>query len=511
MRDKLIKYFNAGYPAIVIQTTEEARALMELKKAADECEKGFSQWDAIDGFRTVCEGKRAILPPNNSAQDVLEALSVSTERTIMVFCGLSVFPIDRDPMLNRAIKRLITRCTRTVSHIVILAPNFQPPANIANDVVVMDLDLPDEAAIGAILDGSVESVEEDFKVSIDLSDSQRNELVRAAAGMTTTEIENAFFLAYIETEKFDPLVVHREKVQAVKRSGMLELIEPDARGMESVGGLTNLKEYVRRRRRAFTPKARKYQLPTPRGIMVAGVPGTGKSLSAKAVGSVLGIPTLRFDIGVLFNSLVGESERRTRETLALAEAVAPVVLWIDEVEKGLAGASGGVNDSGVTKRVFGTILSWMQERKKPVFLFLTANDVNSLPAELLRKGRLDEIFAIDLPSEFERREIFRIHIEKRGRDPDKFDINALAATSRDFTGSEIEESIIEAMYNAFDEDREFKTMDIGDAIGRTVPLVKTAKEQIDNLRAWAANRARPASAKEEKKLKIGVGNRRLAN
>lgn len=511
MREKLVRYFRAGYPAIAIQTTEEKRTFIELKKAAEACEKGLSLWDAIDGFQLAYVGKDAELPPNKDAKDVFEALSVSTKRTIMVFCGLTVFPIDRDPILNRAIKRLITECTKNGSHIVILAPIFQPPPNIANDVVVMDFDLPDEAAIGMILDGSVKSIERDFKVSLGMDDGKRNELIRAAAGMTTTEIENAFFLAYIETNKVDPLIVHREKVQAVKRSGMLELIEPNSKGMESVGGLTNLKEYVRRRRRAFTPKARKYQLPTPRGIMVAGVPGTGKSLSAKAVGSVLGIPTLRFDIGVLFNSLVGESERRTRETLALAEAVAPVVLWIDEVEKGLAGASGGANDSGVTKRVFGTILSWMQERKKPVFLFLTANDVNSLPAELLRKGRLDEIFAIDLPSEFERREIFRIHIEKRGRDPEKFDIAALAASARDFTGSEIEESIIEAMYNAFDEDREFETVDIGNAIGRTVPLVKTAKEQIDGLRAWAENRARPASAREDEKLELEVGNRRFTN
>jgi SpoVK/Ycf46/Vps4 family AAA+-type ATPase len=296
----------------------------------------------------------------------------------------------------------------------------------------------------------------------------------------------------------------------VKKSGLLEIAEPDQRGLDAVGGLNVLKAWIMKRKRSYTPAAEAYLLPPPKGVLIVGVPGTGKSLSAKAIGTALGVPTLRLDIGALFNSLVGESESRTRAALNLAEALAPCVVWIDEVDKGLAGASGsGAGDSGVTKRVFGTIITWMQERKRPVFLVATANDVTNLPPEFLR--RWDEIFAVDLPTEEERAAIFYIHLQKRKRMPlaQRFNIAtdtraSLAITAtEEFTGSEIEKVIEAAMYDAFDEDgREFTIDDIISAARRTTPLAQTAKEKIDAIRDWAKTRATWASSKETDTAKV---------
>jgi SpoVK/Ycf46/Vps4 family AAA+-type ATPase len=224
-----------------------------------------------------------------------------------------------------------------------------------------------------------------------------------------------------------------------------------------------------------------------------GVPGTGKSLCAKCIGTALNVPTLRLDIGSLFNSLVGEREARTRDALKLAEALAPCVLWVDEIDKGLAGSQGGSGDSGVTKRVFGSIISWMQERKRSVFLVATANDVTGLPPEFLRKGRFDEIFAVDLPSESERKAILTIQLKARKRDPKKFDLDAICALSNTFTGSEIEATLDEALFRAFDQNKQLETQHLLDSTKEIVPLAVTAKEQIENIRAWARSRARFAS------------------
>jgi SpoVK/Ycf46/Vps4 family AAA+-type ATPase len=245
---------------------------------------------------------------------------------------------------------------------------------------------------------------------------------------------------------------------------------------------------------AFTTEARAFGLPAPKGILMLGVQGCGKSLCAKAVSSQWQLPLLRFDMGRMFGSLVGSSEENVRRAIAVAESVAPAILWVDEIDKAFAGSQGsGATDGGTTARVFGTFLTWLSEKTAPVFVVATANDISQLPPELLRKGRLDEIFFVDLPSKSERQEIFRIHISKRGRDTTQFDLAPLADASKDFSGAEIEEAINSALYDAFYGQQQLTTDHVLTALGQTVPLAKTMDEQINRLRSWAEGRARNAS------------------
>ena len=250
---------------------------------------------------------------------------------------------------------------------------------------------------------------------------------------------------------------------------------------DDVGGLGVLKEWLRLRERAFTQEARDYGLPAPKGIALIGIPGTGKSLTAKMIGGLWRLPLLRLDVGSLFGSLVGESEERARRALRLAETVAPCIVWIDEMEKALA--HGGL-DSGTSTRVFGTILTWMQEKTAPCFVVATANDISALPPELLRKGRFDEIFFLDLPTLEERKEILAVNLRKRKRLPQDFDLEQLAQESGGYVGAEIEQAIIDAMYLAFNEHREFITKDIAVALKRQVPLSVSQRETIGALRNW---------------------------
>jgi SpoVK/Ycf46/Vps4 family AAA+-type ATPase len=255
-----------------------------------------------------------------------------------------------------------------------------------------------------------------------------------------------------------------------------------------------LKDWLTKRAAAFTTEARAFGLPPPRGVLLLGVQGCGKSLTAKAVSSLWQLPLLRFDMGRMFGSLVGSSEENVRRAIAVAESVAPAILWVDEIDKAFAGSQGsGATDGGTTARVFSTFLTWLSEKSAPVFVVATANDISHLPPELLRKGRLDEIFFVDLPAASERAEIFRVHIAKRGRNPEAFDLEALVASSHDFSGAEIEEAINSALYEAFYAKQELTHAHVLAALEQTVPLAKTMDEQINRLRNWADGRARNAS------------------
>jgi SpoVK/Ycf46/Vps4 family AAA+-type ATPase len=290
------------------------------------------------------------------------------------------------------------------------------------------------------------------------------------------------------------MLIATEKARTLKKGGLLEIVETQA-SLADVGGLDALKAWLLRRRSAFTPEAAAFGLPTPRGILLMGIPGTGKSLTAKATASVLGKPLLRLDAGRLFAGIVGESEANLRRAIAMAEAVAPCVLMIDELDKGMSGSrSSGSTDGGTTARVFGSFLSWLQEKESPVFVVATANDISQLPPELLRKGRLDEIFFLDLPGESERADIWRIHIARRKRDPELFDLTALVRQTDGFTGSEIEQAFVDALYAAYDAGREVRQDDVAEALRRSVPLSVTMAEDIRALRQWASKRARSAAA-----------------
>jgi len=300
-------------------------------------------------------------------------------------------------------------------------------------------------------------------------------------------------LSVVRGRPLDPLLIAAEKAQSLKKGGILEVVDTPA-DLADVGGLDALKAWLLRRRTAFSPEAAAFGLPLPRGILLLGIPGTGKSLTARATAGVLGKPLLRLDAGRLFAGVVGESEANLRRAIAMAEAAAPCVLMVDEIEKALSGSrSSGSADGGTAARVFGALLSWLQDRQSPVFVVATANDISQLPPELLRKGRLDEIFFLDLPGETEREAIWRIHIARRRRDPAAFDIGDLVSRSDGFTGAEIEQAFIDALYAAYEAGREVGQGDIGEALRRTVPLSVTMAEDIRALRQWAARRTRTAA------------------
>jgi len=335
-----------------------------------------------------------------------------------------------------------------------------------------------------------------------LDEAGSERLLQAALGLTLGEAENVFAKIIVKDERLsaeDVNDVFAEKQQIIRKSGLLEYCATDE-NFANVGGLGVLKDWLARRSIAFTNEARAFGLPFPRGILILGVQGCGKSLCAKAVSNLWQLPLLRFDMGRMFGSLVGSSEENVRRAIAVAESVAPAILWVDEIDKAFAGSQGsGATDGGTTARVFGTFLTWLSEKTAPVFVVATANDISQLPPELLRKGRLDEIFFVDLPSPAERREIFGIHINKRKRDATKFDLETLVAQSGEFSGAEIEEAINSALYDAFYAKQEVTTDDVKTALSQTVPLAKTMDEQINRLRSWAEGRARNASVPRDAK------------
>jgi AAA+ superfamily predicted ATPase len=329
------------------------------------------------------------------------------------------------------------------------------------------------------------------------------ELINAALGLTITEAKRAFSLAYIErgqlTKDEIPLII-REKENVIRKSGYLEYYHPKVR-LDDIGGLDNLKDWLKKRGRGFDKGASEFGLNLPRGILLLGVPGTGKSLTAKAVGNLWNFPLLRLDMGKIFGGIVGESECNIRGALKIAEAIAPSILWIDEIEKGLSGLdSSGRSDGGTTARVLGTFLTWMQEKNKPVFVVATANNIAQLPPELLRKGRMDEIFFVDLPNEAEREQIFGIHLKLKNRDPRDFNLQKNAKASKGFSGAEIEEVVQEALFLAYDRGEGVTDNDIQAAIGKAFPLSRTMRETIANMRSWAKNRTVSASSTTPEEL-----------
>jgi SpoVK/Ycf46/Vps4 family AAA+-type ATPase len=350
--------------------------------------------------------------------------------------------------------------------------------------------------LSELLDKIIADVKQFSQVVIDLDEAGRERLLQAALGLTLGEAENVFAKIIVKDERLsgdDVNEVFAEKQQIIRKSGLLEYCST-SECFANVGGMSVLKDWLNKRSIAFTQDARAFGLAAPKGILMLGVQGCGKSLCAKAVSNQWQLPLLRFDMGRMFGSLVGSSEENVRRAIAVAESVAPAILWVDEIDKAFAGSQGsGVTDGGTSARVFGTFLTWLSEKTAPVFVVATANDISQLPPELLRKGRLDEIFFVDLPSREERMEVFRIHLSKRGRDVGSFDLSALAEDSKDFSGAEIEEAINSALYDAFYSKEDLKNEHVATALAQTVPLAKTMDEQISRLRSWAEGRARNAS------------------
>jgi ATP-dependent 26S proteasome regulatory subunit len=431
---------------------------------------------------------------NRDPQSVLQMIIDS--RDVAIFLLKDFHPYMLEPGVVRLLRDAADALKTSYKTLIILSPILRIPPELEKDLTVIDFELPDTEEMNKILDDLLRAVSDNPRIRINLTREEKDRLVQAAMGLTAVEAENAFsrvIVAKCRLSEEDIEDILEEKKQIVRKSGLLEYFEPEDE-FHHVGGLKLLKEWLTKRGRAFSDQARSYGLPEPRGILLIGVQGCGKSLTAKAVSNLWKLPLLRLDLGRLFSSLVGSSEENVRRATKVAESIAPCVLWIDEIEKGLSGLeSSSQSDAGTASRVFGHMITWLQEKKRPVFVIATANDINALPPELMRKGRFDDIFFVDLPNPSERAEIFQIHLERFGRDPQKFDIRALVKESRNFSGSEIREAIIAAMYDGFAEQREFATEHIIKNMRDTVPISRTMAEEINRLRSWAGVRARRAN------------------
>ena len=377
--------------------------------------------------------------------------------------------------------------------IVLMSPVLEVPIELEKEVAVLDYALPDMAELNQVLSQQIDQ----NRLRRPTTET-REKLLKAALGLTRDEAEKVYRKAQVKAGKLTEAeveIVLSEKKQLIRRNGILEYIEEDET-IDSVGGLEELKTWLKQRSNAFTERAREYGLPQPKGMLILGVPGCGKSLIAKTTARLWGLPLIRLDMGRVYDgSMVGRSEANLRNALKTAESISPAILFIDEIDKAFAGSTGSADsDGGTSSRIFGSFLTWMQEKTSPVFVIATANRVERLPGEFLRKGRFDELFFVDLPSAEERKEIFTIHLLKRRGDITRFDLDQLVSICDGFSGAEIEQGLVAAMYEAFAQDREFTQLDIIAAIKATNPLSKTMSEQVTALRDWARQRARPAAA-----------------
>ena len=509
VQDELEVLIRARYPIIYVVSWEEERVERCLRQIAEARNKKLFVWTLTQGIvRSGTEPQRGKSNATTDPIAALDAVVDQIEPAIYLFKDFHHFTDDQrcNMSVMRRLRDVALHLRDTYKSIVIVSPLLRVASELTKDITLLDFGLPSTDDFSQLLDRIVEDVKDNPQVKINLDPDSREKLLNAARGLTLKEAENVFAKTLVLDGKIDSddiSIVFSEKQQIIKKSGLLEYYETQE-GFGHVAGLKNLKQWFQKRSVVFTEKAAKFGLSAPRGVLLLGVQGCGKSLCAKAVSALWKMPLLRFDIGRLFSSLIGSSEENIRRAIQTAESVAPAILWIDEIDKAFAGAAGSAsNDGGTSSRVFGTLLTWMSEKTSPVFVFATANDISQLPPELLRKGRLDEIFFVDLPTEEERIDMFRIHIKRRGRNPEKFDLTELARLSEGFSGAEVEEVVVAALFDAFSQRMDLDTEILKRSVLETVPLSKTMHEDLSRLRNWAVGRARLASVSTAKNVDEG--------
>ena len=494
--DKDIEHLmRARYPLIYVLSSEERRVEDSIRRVLGnrEKEKGVKTkvytWSVTEGVRIGTEAQGDSKDPIKALRFVLEAKK--DERAIFILRDLHAF--QKNPEVVRLLRDLARALKETLKTVFLISPLLIIPPELDKEVAVVEYPLPELAEIGQILDRVMTMVPNKAPPS----GQEREHIVEAALGLTADEAENVFAKSLVQTGTFDIDVILSEKERIVRKGGVLEFFRTQEK-MENIGGLDQLKSWLRKRQGAFSEEARNFGLPRPKGILMIGIPGAGKSLTAKAVGAAWRLPLLRLDVGKVFAGIVGSSEENMRRAIAMAEAVAPSILWVDELEKGFSGTGSSNNsDGGTAARVFGSFITWLQEKTSPVFVIATANNVDELPPEMMRKGRFDEIFFVDLPTLPERREIMAIHLNRRSRSADGFELDQLAEKSEGMTGAEIEQAVVSALFDEYDKNGSkgvLTTAGVLHSLGETVPLSRTMKEKIAALRTWCKTRARPASS-----------------
>jgi len=488
--DELILLLKARYPIIYINTIEEDRVEYVIRKHIKaSLNRSIYSWDFVDGYTNN---------PNNEGfakrnpLQALELIERLTSETPALFLLKDFNRFLTDISISRKLKNVSRILKLQPKTIIIIGSEFQIPKELQDLITVLQFNLPLESEINQELTRLVTSL--NLKIDQQLFES----LTRACQGLSLERIRRVLSKIIATHKTIDEKsidVLLSEKKQIISQTEILEYWAVNE-GIDNIGGVDKLKEWLKKRKTSFGLKASNYGLPTPRGLLLVGIQGTGKSLMAKAIASEWQLPLLKLDVGKLFGGIVGESESRLRQMIDVAETLAPCILWIDEIDKAFSN-SDNQGDSGTSNRVLATFISWLSEKTKPVFVVATANNVDMLPLEIIRKGRFDEIFFLDLPEFNEREQIFKIHIhEFRPNSWKLFDYTKLAQLSETFSGAEIRQSVIEAMYHAFDEEREFTTDDICLALNELIPLAQLENNQTLKLQNWASSgRIRLASSK----------------
>ena len=505
-------FLRSKRPILYLTTPEEQRIEDGIKLICSKADHKWDliTWDLVSGLQST---NSAFLPVKESDRllDQLEVLAWFDNLEVpkgnfllLVLKDFSKYFGNQhnqgqiEYRLIRHIKNIAQKCVTKNKALIIISQSFDLPNELDKYISVIDIPLPEkehiQSKIKDLLDKASQRKDLAEKFKTTYSNDELEHIINSFRGLTLNECEQVCTYCMIKHTCLDPEAISHQKKDIIRKSGLLDWIEV-TENLENIGGLNELKDWLYKRTKAFTKEAVDYGLPpNPKGILLVGIQGAGKSLFARGVSSFWNFPLLKLDMGKVFSGIVGSSENNMRQVFKVAESVAPCILWLDEIDKGMSGSkSSSISDGGTTSRVLGSWLTWMQENQSPVFIVATANDISNLPPELMRKGRFDEIFFVDLPSSAEREVIFNIHLNKRNRDVNKFDLSLLAEESHYFTGAEIEAAIVSAMYEAFNQSREFNTDDIVESLNEIVPLSVTMKEEIESLKLWASERARNAS------------------
>ena len=544
--DRLKLLINSDTPLIALETVEEHRAVALLQAACRDLNLPLFEWTIADGLqrsvpeaaprpttaqqsasemaKKIAQAKQALseagLPgldfgsqdPGRSTNPGIPQTILNTREAAQVLAHIESMTVEAvfilkdfhrhldDPVVVRRLRDVAQVVNRDRRAVVLTGPSISLPAELEKVVEYLELPLPDVARLRALIDEVFQRMSKTHTFKRTVDDTALDAIAQNLRGLTEDEAERALTQAMVQRYALCPECVTdvlEAKKETLRRSQMLEFVDA-IDDMSTVGGLENLKQWLRRRQGAFDPGAKDFGLEAPRGVVIMGVQGCGKSMSARCIAGEWKLPLVKFDASTVYDKYIGESEKRVQKVFAVAEQLAPVVLWIDEIEKVFAGSgpdSASV-DAGVSSRILGAFLSWMQDRRAPVFIAATSNNVNVLPPELIRKGRFDEIFFVGLPHPAERRAIFALHLRKRKRDPQQFDLDRLVAASVGYSGAEIEAAVQAGLYAAFGEKKPLATEHILTALKETVPLSSTRAEDIEALREWARQRAVPASAPE---------------
>lgn len=521
--NKLVNYHQACYPSLFVITHEESRLVREILGIRENHPQvTVNEWDLQNGL-TFKAGPVEVFHPEDT-KGISELLKyIQSYKHADTLFILKDFHQHFDNKLTiRMLRNACNVLKRRRNMIVFVGHKYVVPGELQKEIQLLDYDLPDTEAIAERINFIKDSVNNELQAAekplIEIETSITEGTVEAAKGMTAHEVENALALAFTAVGKFDNKFVEcvfQEKIAQLKKGGLLTYMDPNI-SFENVGGMQGLKNWLHTRKNAYSKEARDYNLPMPKGMLLASVPGTGKSLICKAIAKEFDCPLFSLDIGSIFDSLVGNSEKNMREMIKTVESIGKCVILIDEIEKALSNSAvSGAGDSGVSSRIFGTFLSWLNDRKNPAFIVATTNNHTLLPSALIRKGRFDQLFWVDLPTADERREIFNVVIKKYHRNPKNFSIKTLVNGAEDFTGAEIEEVFKDALYKAYDAGEEVSDSHVMEVLAEFIPFAVSHEEDLKIMRRQAQGKLVMVTPKGDpiadveknmRKLSIAIGN-----